>query len=177
MAPGLVAGPHPTIKPEPAVCSAYLKKKPGANWHQALKDINPQQCSLTHQVVQWLAYRSDDKKYTFQEYANFVSAHEDWPWTFVLRDKAEAALDDSVPLDEIRQGLQQFRPRSLKGNLYMVKALFADNQEQKAIKLVRAMWTERNFDEAQEKDFLEKYQAHIRLGEHNKRTDRLVGDE
>src|SRR3546814_579872 len=58
-------------------------------WEQSYQTLPVQTCPLTAEVIQCLDLKDDYRHHTFQEYQQFISRHPDWPWSYMLRKRAE----------------------------------------------------------------------------------------
>lgn len=129
---------------------------------------------LLQKAAEWMLLTSPNSGRSFEEITNFIDTHPTWPSQALLRQRAEEAMNDAVPDDEILAWFKRSAPVTADGATRQIKALLGAGQESAAIALVRTSWINENFGRGQEKRFLDRYGKYIDQETHQQRLDRLL---
>ncbi|MEQ8285398.1 lytic transglycosylase domain-containing protein [Thalassospira sp.] len=129
---------------------------------------------LLQKAAEWMLLASPNSGRSFKEITTFIDAHPKWPSQALLRQRAEEAMTDAVPDEEILAWFKRSAPVTADGATRQVKALLGAGQESAAIALVRSSWINENFGNGQERRFLSRYGKYIDQETHQQRLDRLL---
>lgn len=126
-------------------------------------------------LVELMAQPGND--YNFQQLARFIMQHPDWPNMKGIRLIAEQKMPSNMPTKQILNWYTSYPPLTGIGFSRYIDSLNASGQENKAIKLVRSRWINKNFDNRDFKAYQSRYAPLLRKKDHRKRLDRLLWDE
>ena len=129
---------------------------------------------LLQKAAEWMLLTAPKSDHSFEEITRFIDANPKWPSQALLRQRAEEAMTDAVPDDEILAWFKRSAPVTADGATRQIKALLGAGQESAAIALVRHSWINENFGSGQERRFLDRYGQYIDQETHEKRLDRLL---
>ena len=138
--------------------------------------ILPVQDRLVGKLVHWVMLRDKERKQSFGELTEFLTANPGWPKRSSLTLKAERSIDAATPNRDIRAWFENHSPRSLEGSIAWARALFGAGNEREAIDVARRNWTRLNMNTAQEKDYLSEFGGYLEPMDHAARLDRLLWD-
>ncbi len=169
--------PHPLIANELKVCGEAIKLANEQKWGQAVKLLKPEVCPLTTAVVTWMDLKREGGAQGFAAYKNFISERSHWPWMFALRNQAENLIDDTVTDREVINWCKTYPPKTLKANLRYIEAL-SKLGDKRAVEVIRSVWINRGFTQADEEAFLRKYGKQLRSQDHKARArERLKAEQ
>lgn len=178
--------PVPQHKPQPQSykshsetkhCATALKHAKNKNLNVALAHAPQQTCPVTNKLVQWLRLRQGAGDITFQEYADFISQNTHWPWIVKLRDQAEKHITTKTPKNDLIKFFQAFPPRTAKGALAHIDALFKTKKTQQAITAIRSTWKNQFFKESEQQVYLKRFNKYLRASEHSARANHMLKTE
>ncbi|BDW95927.1 lytic transglycosylase [Thalassospira tepidiphila] len=129
---------------------------------------------LLQKAAEWMLLTAPNSGHSFEEITAFIDAHPKWPNQALLRQRAEEAMTDAVPDEEILAWFKRSAPVTADGATRQIKALLGAGQESAAIALVRSSWINENFGSGQERRFLDRYGEYIDQETHQQRLDRLL---
>ncbi|NIY74235.1 lytic transglycosylase domain-containing protein [Thalassospira sp. HF15] len=129
---------------------------------------------LLQKAAEWMMLTAPNSGHSFEEITTFIDAHPKWPSQALLRQRAEEAMTDAVPDEEILAWFKRSAPVTADGATRQIKALLGAGQESAAIALVRHSWINENFGRGQERRFLDRYGEYIDQETHEQRLDRLL---
>lgn len=129
---------------------------------------------LLQTAAEWMWLTAPNSGRSFEEITSFIDAHPNWPNQALLRQRAEEAMTDAVPDEEILAWFKRSAPVTADGATRQIKALLGAGEESAAIALVRSSWINENFGRGQERRFLDRYGKYIDQETHEKRLDRLL---
>ena len=129
---------------------------------------------LLTEYATWLRIQQDKTKASFSEISDFVDRHPTWPRQTELRRRAERAIDDKVSRNALLDWFERYPPVSGKGALAHLDAIAARGEAKTIPERARNYWLKRNFEAADEKQFLQTYGSHLDRDTHLARLDRLI---
>lgn len=129
---------------------------------------------LLQKAAEWMMLTAPNSDHSFEEITTFIDAHPKWPSQALLRQRAEEAMTDAVPDEEILAWFKRSAPVTADGATRQIKALLSAGQESAASALVRNSWINENFGRGQERRFLDRYGKYIDQETHEQRLDRLL---
>lgn len=132
---------------------------------------------VLQRLVKWMEYTSPRSGAGFTEITAFMEANPDWPLMSQLQRRAEESITAATPYAEVMDWFKTREPATVDGGMAYARALFASNQTEKAIKVVRDTWAEGGFGVLQERQFLTMFEHHLRPEDHWRRLDRLLWDK
>lgn len=136
-------------------------------------------------VVAWLYIKDAKTKPTFDEITQFVHANPRWPDLYMLRRKAEHALDPSIPAIKIRKWFAKYPPITAHGALIYAEAKAMELAQKKSeeeipktreevVRLKRLHWVRADFSRKQEEEFFKKHKKILRQDDVKARIERLL---
>lgn len=128
---------------------------------------------LTEYAI-WLRIQHDKKKASFGEIVGFIDRHPTWPRQSELRRLAESAIDSEVPQHSLLDWFARHPPVSGKGAMAHLRAIAESGDTSPIPEYARSYWRHRNFDAADERQFLRMYGTHLDRDTHLARLDRLI---
>ena len=139
-----------------------------------LKALGKKNCPLALQVSQWLQLKEGQYQGSFEEAGSLLESHP-WPNMGDLYQKLEALISPHTPTKVILDWFTKHPPSSGMGGYYHLKA----QEEQRTLnhKLAGQYWVQLNFQQTEEKVFLEHFNRFLTSTDHWKRVQRLLWDE
>ncbi|MCS6879668.1 MAG: lytic transglycosylase domain-containing protein [Geminicoccaceae bacterium] len=125
--------------------------------------------------VQWRRLREGDGV-DFVAYREFLDRAPHWPEIARLQARAEELLDDRASAPEILAFFANREPRTAVGRLRLAEALFASGRIEEGRELLRRLWVADDLAAADERRLLERFGAHLRREDHERRLSRLLWD-
>ncbi|MBT3931281.1 MAG: lytic transglycosylase domain-containing protein [Rhodospirillaceae bacterium] len=129
---------------------------------------------LIAKYAAWLDYQRAAAKSGFSDIAAFLEANPDWPRANELRRNAEAALDETVPGEDIRNWFERSPPISGAGALAHLDALYANGERERLAELTPRYWRTLSIDRHAEAALLKRHGAHLGKDDHRARLDRMI---
>jgi soluble lytic murein transglycosylase len=124
--------------------------------------------------LEWAALRADPHPLDV-ELADFALAHPTWPGNAYIRFRQEAdLLSGQVSPSAVLAHFAADPPQSVAGKLAMARAAGAAGRANDAIRTVRDLWREDNFDSWTETLILREFGAVLVKADHKYRADRLL---
>lgn len=167
----------PMEMPELKKCIGAWKMVGNQDWHKAFEQAKTKDCHKSADVIRWLALKNSAKLLPFQEYQKFINTHKNWPYIFIIRANAEAAVlheINSLPPGLVTAWFKGWPARTGKGALSELIAL--QKLKQNVAQLAKTYWVDHTFSESEEKLFLEKFGSMLTAQDHDKRFARLIWD-
>ncbi|MBE3640095.1 lytic transglycosylase domain-containing protein [Mangrovicoccus algicola] len=124
-------------------------------------------------VIEWMRLRSADGGATFAEYRAFLRDHADWPGIPYLRRRGEAAIDATVPQDQVLEFFASDDPQTANGSYWLALALAGAGREQGARDTLVRAWTQLGFSREEEALFLGRFRD-LLAPHHAARMDSLL---
>jgi soluble lytic murein transglycosylase len=129
---------------------------------------------LIAKYAAWLDHQRAAAKSSFSDITAFLEANPDWPRASELRRNAEAALDETVSGEDIRNWFKRIPPISGAGALAHLDALQANGERDRLAELTPRYWRTLSIDRHTETDFLRRHGAHLNKDDHRARLDRMI---
>jgi soluble lytic murein transglycosylase len=125
-------------------------------------------------ALEWAALRIDPHP-SVVALGAFAEAHPGWPGArYVrLREEGELLLHASAP-SEVVSFFAQKPPESSAGSIALARAYGAMGRADEAIRSIRALWRDGNFDAWTESQILREFSASLLKADHKYRADRLL---
>lgn len=134
------------------------------------------QCPQTHSLIRWLKAKSGGA--TFQEIAEFMKEHPQWPFQETLQKNAEAALARASLSDsQIIDWFAKFSPLTCQGVECYVDALRRAGRSGEAKKVVAAVWPKVEMTESQQQNMCVKYASLLTPHDHFARSSHLLNQD
>lgn len=126
-------------------------------------------------LADWFMLRHSESTANFKRYAAFLAANPDWPGHTLLRRRAEARLwqekSDAATVHQFTMD----RPISAKGQFALARALLAEDDADRATRLVREAWRTDELSERTEEDSYEAFRDLLSADDHRARMDKRLG--
>jgi len=129
---------------------------------------------LARKIVDWRLLTKNDSGASFDEIAEFIRDNPDWPWTFILLERAEAAIPRDLPPHEVLSWFETYPPRSLEGIERQIVALEEVGRIEEAKALARRTWASDDVSARAEKRFFERFGKWLEPADHMARVDTFL---
>ncbi len=168
------AAPQSAPRPQPVLLSpaeqAYRKGDVAALETLAAVAGDPDE----RLALEWAALRADPHP-TFAALEAFAKAHPTWPGLGYLRHREEAELFIHPPSPSaVAEFFAAESPQSSAGKLAEARAEAAKGRVDEAIRTVRELWRDGNFDGWTESAILREFGVVLLKSDHKYRADRLL---
>ncbi len=127
-------------------------------------------------LITWHRIIGRDASLSFNEIAAFIDANPDWPWPNTLRQRAEGAIDASVPPARLIEWFGRHPAQTTLGRFWLARALKATGDTSSAMAVAREAWVDGSFNASNEASFLEDLGHLLTSDDHRRRLDRLLWD-
>jgi soluble lytic murein transglycosylase len=157
-----------------AMRSALAAAQSG-DWNRAQAEAAAATDPLLPKMLRWMDYSRPGTRGRFPDIAEFIEKNPDWPAQQALRKHAEEALAaeaDAVAADWFKR----YPPVSANGKVREAEIMLNGGDIEGGTAALRAAWIDADFGPLDEKNFLARHSAAIRLEENVKRIDRLLWD-
>ena len=125
-------------------------------------------------ALEWAALRTDPHP-SFSALADFAKAHPSWPGGGYVRYRQEAELlVHSLSPAAVETFFADEPPESSAGKLALARAAGAMGRADEAIRTVRELWRDGNFDAWTESTILREFGGVLLKADHKYRADRLL---
>ena len=131
---------------------------------------------LLPKLIRWMTYVNPRSGASFEEIGSFIDSSPDWPLMTGMQRRAEEAITAATPKDHVLTWYQHHDPVTVDGSMALAKALLANNQQDRAIEIIRDTWVDGGFGVIQEKQFLDQFSQYLQPYDHWRRLDRLLWD-
>lgn len=141
----------------------------------ALRLAGEAKAPLAGKVVLWTMMIRREAEVPFRHIVEFLTDNPDWPARSTLIRRAEEAMPDGLPADEVRAWFDAHPPRTPRGSETYAAALRKNGDPDRADALLRRAWIEGNFPSSRdERDFRERHRALIGDAADLARLERLL---
>ena len=154
---------------------AALAAAQSGDWTRAYAGASTIADPLPLKILHWLDYARPGAPGRFPDISDFVEQNPDWPAQKALRKHAEEALageSDAVAADWFKR----HPPVSPTGKLREAEIMMNSGDLEGSTASLRALWIAADFGPLDEKNFLGRHSASLRLEDHVQRIDRLLWD-
>jgi soluble lytic murein transglycosylase len=154
---------------------ALLAAAQGGDWNRAYAAAGPVSDALPLKILHWMDYARPGAPGRFPDISTFIERNPDWPRQKALRKHAEEALageSDAVAADWFKR----FPPVSAAGKVRNAEIMLNSGDLEGGTSALRAAWIDGDFGALDERNFLARHSAEIRIEDHEKRLDRLLWD-
>ncbi len=132
---------------------------------------------LARKIVDWRLMTKDESGASFEEIGGFLRDNPDWPWTFILLERAEAAMPNDLPPQEVLDWFETYSPRSLEGIERHIAALDEVGRVEEAQALARRTWASDDVSARDEKRFFKRFGQWLEPADHMARVDTFLWKE
>ncbi|MCA1434639.1 lytic transglycosylase domain-containing protein [Bradyrhizobium sp. BRP20] len=126
-------------------------------------------------LADWFMLRHPDSTANFKRYAAFLAANPGWPSSALLRRRAEARLWQEKADAAIVHKFTMDRPTSAKGKFALARVLLAEDETDRAARLVRETWRAEELSERSEEDSYAAFGDLLSADDHRARMDKRLG--
>lgn len=144
------------------------------NWTMARRWARRARNPLPRKILKWREMLQSGNGYTFSEIVRFVDRNPDWPKLNGLRDRAEEAIDESTPTQDVLAWFAKRPPRTTDGMIAHGQALIARGQKAEGSELLRRAWIYGRFNRRAETLFMRQYRKRFTRQDHWQRLDQLL---
>jgi len=150
----------------------YAAAKAG-QWDAAQRDAGQLRGADLAAALRWIVNLRGGG--SVSDIAAFIAAHPDWPNQTQLQRRAEeqiGSVSDSAAL----AWFAEHPPVTLAGKLRQAELWLDHGKADAGTALIRDVWINGDFNQYDEKSFLQRYHEFLRTADHVRRFDRLVWD-
>jgi soluble lytic murein transglycosylase len=126
-------------------------------------------------LAEWFILRHSETTANFSRYAAFIADNPDWPSMALLRRRAEARLwqerSDAATVHKFTAD----HPLSAKGRFALARVLLAEDDRDRATRLVRDAWRSDELSDRSESDAYEAFGDLLASEDHRARMDKRLG--
>ncbi|MGE0659615.1 MAG: lytic transglycosylase domain-containing protein [Reyranellaceae bacterium] len=166
----------PVNAAQSSVFATALDQAERGQWAEARISAQSAGHPVAIKYIDWLSYRDGGMPFSFREVARFVAANPGWPGMTQVRRVAEDRLGIDVPLQEIAAFFAGGDAVTPNGAIRHVEVLSATAGPQAARDKARQYWTEMQFDDAWQQNYLAAMGGMLGRADHVARLDRLLWD-
>ncbi len=165
-----------TAFPTMAIASSVsyaLKQASKGDWTQAQAIMNRSSDMAAKETVNWYAYSKGVSNKSFQEMANFIDTHQDWPYMDQIQRHAEDRIGgQSAGL--LIGFFDRHEPLTGKGMESYLQALSQQGQTTKLQKIINAWWPAANLSRDDQRSLYQGYGRYIKTASHKARLNYLL---
>jgi soluble lytic murein transglycosylase len=127
-------------------------------------------------VQNWLALRQENRHFSFQAYANFITEHPDWPENRDFRYKAEDALMVTGSSSDLARWFDQHAPLTDMGEYRFAQALHETGNDARARIVLRDAWRDGDFGDNLQAQIWAHYSGWLTQDDYEARLQKLLWD-
>ena len=143
-------------------------------WSVADAETSRVKDPLARKIVTWYALSERKDGTTFDQIVAFLRANPDWPLSYRLRQRAEAAPVVAMSDADVVAWFEQFPPVSTDGSIRQIETLRRMGREAEAQKLIHATWVSGRFYGRDDMAFLKHFDGSLSGADHAARLDSLL---
>jgi len=159
---------------EQAVRSVVAAGNGGGDWSRVPALAAGTDHPATAKLLRWLYLLKADSGPSFEELTRFVVENPSWPGLKGLRSRAEAAIRDDLDSDAVRAWFKRYPPLTGAGMARYVAAASGTGEQAAVADRARAFWTNAEFTEREQANYLDRLGGVLRPRDHQDRLDRLL---
>lgn len=152
-----------------AVRAAAKRQWPAAR-QAAARTSHP----LIPKIIEWAYLREPGPHVSFLERAAFLNAHPHWPSSVDMQRRAEATIDDDVPMDAVMEWFTTHPPITTAGKVAHARGLRLTGKAAEAEALAREAWRTGAFDRTEESEFLRDFGGILTPDDYRARVDAVL---
>ncbi len=165
-----------SLEREVKACQKSFTLLKAQKYAEASHVANSKNCPTVASLASYLALKQDDSKASFEDYTHFIKAHGTWPWIFVLKKKAEHALNEGTPTEALFSWFRTHPPQTAKGVIAYGEILLKVGKTGEATTFLKKAYVTTKLSEKKEQLFLSKFQKFLRPSDYAARAKRLIND-
>lgn len=142
-------------------------------WSELRQQLHRGPNRALNQYLLWLDIHRP-VRHDFSTISTFIREHPHWPDQALLQRRAEEAMTEATPPQQVLDWFTERLPLTTDGHIRLVAALRQDGQLTAATQLARKTWAEQVFGPAQARRFLETQGDLLRPVDHWARLNRLL---
>ncbi len=143
-------------------------------WAKLRKIIPQIDSNIASDVLKWHYLTRRDTGANFDEIVGFAEQHNDWPNFDRLLKRAEEAIPDDMPPQQVVAWFAGQEPITGEGKVRLGEALLSLGQEEFGKVWIERAWIDNNFTLKQERKILKQHKSNLSVTAHKKRLDRLL---
>ncbi len=144
------------------------------NWQDALNLANQLEDTVGRDLIRWLWVQDSNGEAPFAAIIRFLSEHPTWPRQSIILRRAEEALPDEMPSEQVVAWFAGNEPVTGNGKLRLASAYLELGNQAFATHWVREAWVNHDFSSRQERRLLSSYGDYIDDATHIQRAERLL---
>lgn len=125
-------------------------------------------------TIEWIILADGDAPASFAETVAFIDAQANWPSHDLLRRRAEARIDQTVPAATVLAYFDRWPALTADGIAAHLAALEAAGRREEAARLLRDRWTDLSLSGDEQEALLLRYGAWLSVEDHWLRADHLL---
>jgi len=129
---------------------------------------------LARKILLYYHLMSRGTSGSFKQITSFIRDNPHWPNINSMRARAEEAMSNDLSPQEILTYFGSVYPISTEGWIQYIRALVDTGNINKARRIIRETWTNKNFSKRPEQYFYKRYRQYLTKKDHLNRLDRLL---
>ena len=168
------AAAGPLAPQDSAAAKAAIKAIKAGDWKRARRGAARIKEPVAAKLFHWLDLTRNGATASFGRIASFLAENPQWPKRSLLLRRAEEAMTDDMPAEDVLNWFKERQPASVDGQVRYGAALLASGQEKAGRAALRAAWVGGNFNKRPERRFYRRYRKYLTRLNHIECLDRLI---
>lgn len=159
--------------------SVYVKAFRAAEkrrWANARRTGAKASNPLPAKIIDWLYYKQPQNHASFGEISGFIDANPHWPGLHRLQRRAEEALSDRVPDEQLLAWYVGRQPLSPSGRIRLAEAMIRSGMPDVGEEWLRYSWINDNLPQTLSRHVYQRHKSRLSPEDHIARVDRLLWD-
>ena len=148
-----------------------------ADWDATLAFADQMDDSVAGKILYWHYYVSEDAAPAFSEISRFIEANATWPRMGALLERAERAMPDAMPADQVVAWFGKHPPVSGEGKIKLGQAWIARGDRSQGERLIQEGWIQGDFTVGREQQILARHRKLLTAEINKQRADRLLWEQ
>jgi len=148
------------------VSKSHLKKA-----YALSKNLND---PLARKIIQHFYLVTQGTSGSFKQLSSFINENPHWPKMKSLKRRAEEAISNNMSPQAVLNWFGSENPVSTDGWMQYIRALLAVGKKDKARRIIRETWINKNFSKHPEKYFYKHYRRYLTKEDNLSRLERLL---
>lgn len=145
-----------------------------SRWAEAKRLSEKAENKLPGKVIRWTEMTRRGAHVGFADYVRFIRENPHWPGQEILRQRAEEAIRDSTPAEELLRWFSRNVPTTTEGRAALGRALLGSGLDAQARDVLREAWIGGRFNRKSEQTFLSRFGRLLIREDHIERLERLL---
>lgn len=143
-------------------------------WSVAERAIANTRDPLAAKLFYWLTFTKKSDVGNYTRLTQFIRHNPEWPGISTLQSKAEEAMPDSLPPQDVIAWFSDYEPRTAIGLDRYLSALTGTGRKNEAAAIMRKWWADMRLTRDEQRELYRKYGRLIDREAHTRRLDTLL---